>query len=193
MIKRYYVKHMACRKYWISRNCVLLILISFSFRSLQVTQEQDLCLNLSFNPQSLLNEHMPSAADVLGLCYSLMIFFPEGGVFYILSNPTSNAHLYQWRTEMYPQEKRHKYNTLSFLNNRSDSKRFSSAHPIPTLFSAAGLGLGWETEQGSQKAGFLPKEGQNFQDGRRLDENDRGLSHYLNQSWKGCISPLEGP
>ena len=76
-------------------------------------------------------------------------FPPQGGVFYIPGNPTSNAHLYQWRTEMYPQEKRHKYNTLSFLNNRSDSKRFSlsSLHPNPLLCCRPWAGPGNRTRQ----------------------------------------------
>ena len=148
MIKRDYVKHMACRKYWISRNYVLLILISFSFRSLQETQEQDLCLNPSFNPQSLLNEH----CQVLQTFWGFVIrwfFSPRVGSFTILSNPTSNAHLYQWKTEMYPQEKRHKLNTLSFLNNRSDSKRFSlsSPHPNPLLCCRPWAGPGNRTRQ----------------------------------------------
>ena len=95
---------------------------------------------------------------------------------------------------MYPQEKRHECNTLSFLNDRPDRKRFSLSSPHPNLLSAAGLGLGQETEHGScYKAQFLPKQGQNFQDGRGLDENARGPPHSLSQCWKDDISPLKWP
>lgn len=94
---------------------------------------------------------------------------------------------------MYPQEKRHKYNTLSFLNNRFDSKRFSlsSPHPNPLLCCRPWAGLGNRTRQSEGRVSA--HGGQNFQDRRRLDENDRGLSHYLNQSWEDRISPLKGP
>lgn len=138
MIKDY-VKHMAYWKYWISINYVLL-LISFSFTRLQVTQQQD--LRLLIHRAYWMNNMFQVLQKFWGF---VTWWFSFPGVFYILSNPTSNAHLRQWRSEMYPQEKRHEYNTLSFLNDRPDCKRFSLSSPHPNLLSAAGLGLGQET------------------------------------------------
>lgn len=98
--------------------------------------------------------------------FAMWWFFLGSAIFHVLSNPTSSAHLRPWRTELYAQETCHEYNTLSFLQDRPYSKRFSLCSPHPNFFFA-GLGLGQETEQGSlRRAQFLPKQGQNFQDGR---------------------------
>lgn len=82
------------------------------------------------------------------------------------------------------------YLTLWSSYKTDNILRLSLSSPHPNLFSAASLGQ--ETEQGCRmRAQFLLKQGQNFQDGRGMDENAQGPPHPFNQPWKEDISPKE--